>query len=85
MTAIFIVFLLIIAGAFFDMLNKSVYVADAERRAIEKLKEIQRNTHHDFTDSEFMVIAIVVEVNINDEKSLSVRIINWFVESVMKI
>ena len=35
MTAIFIVFLLIIAGAFFDMLNKSVYVADAERRAIE--------------------------------------------------
>ncbi len=56
MTAIFIVFLLIIAGAFFDMLNKSVYVADAERRAIEKLKEIQRNTHHDFTDSEIMVI-----------------------------
>ena len=32
-----------------------------------------------------LVIAIVVEVNINDEKSLSVRIINWFVESVMKI
>lgn len=32
-----------------------------------------------------LVIAIVVEVNINDKKSLSVRIINWFVESVMKI
>ena len=32
-----------------------------------------------------LVIAIVAEVNINDEKSLSARIINWFVESVMKI